>query len=294
MKRFSDDEMSDEENENCDIKPREELIEEIKKEKQEVLTRITINSKINFSKIIENTKLLSYFDEMQEMKYENFRIFNKELEKNDIKLLMMALNEKQELKEMSFHSNHINNDQAKYIFFGLLNKNKLEYLDFSHNDIWNNGIKIICYSLKDTRKLRHLNLSFNFIGNLGAKALAEAFENLPDLAEIYLNDNTIGDEGFSAILDSLKNNNSNLKIMNFSNNGITREGGSKFAEFLKEIKSVEEVILSGNNLGQSAHKILESVKQNNNLKKLRVNACSIPYAIDKSITNILEQRKLRT
>ncbi|VDN96624.1 unnamed protein product [Rodentolepis nana] len=94
-------------------------------------------------------------------------------------------------------------------------------------------------------KLTHFSAGRNRLENYGACLLADVFAQMGSLEELALYQNGIGihgPEGMKALASAISQN-SNMRILNLSDNSLKEEGGSEVAKILKSIPSLEELIL---------------------------------------------------
>ncbi|KAM3188522.1 hypothetical protein ACTXT7_000076 [Hymenolepis weldensis] len=94
-------------------------------------------------------------------------------------------------------------------------------------------------------KLTHFSAGRNRLENYGACILANVFAQMGSLEELALYQNGIGihgPEGVKALASAISKN-TNMRILNLSDNSLKEEGGSEVAKILKSLPHLEELIL---------------------------------------------------
>ncbi|VDL62440.1 unnamed protein product, partial [Hymenolepis diminuta] len=94
-------------------------------------------------------------------------------------------------------------------------------------------------------KLTHFSAGRNRLENYGACLLANVFAQMGSLEELALYQNGIGihgPEGMKALAAAISKN-TNMRILNLSDNSLKEEGGSEVAKILKSLPHLEELIL---------------------------------------------------
>ncbi|VDN10796.1 unnamed protein product [Dibothriocephalus latus] len=94
-------------------------------------------------------------------------------------------------------------------------------------------------------KLKTFSAGRNRLENYGAKLLAGVFSEMKSLEELHLYQNGIGIHGMDGIqcLVNAVALNSNLRVLNLSDNTLTADGGTELARSLVYLSNLEELIL---------------------------------------------------
>ena len=128
----------------------------------------------------------------------------------------------------------------------------LQTLKLSKCDITDSGANSLAFYLRGNTSLKHLDLSSNRISADGANSFADLLKVNSSLQELSLCSNRIGDNGLIAISDVIACRNVSLKKLWITNNEITEVGLSSLAIALRSNKSVSNIYIWGNELGEKA------------------------------------------
>ena len=183
---------------------------------------------------------------------------------------------------MSLASNHFGGKSAQVIFEALSENSTLTFLDFSKQITQSGGIgvrgaealsKALCG--KHPLSLRHLDISSNNIGADGAAALCNAFKRFRRggeslLEKIDLSHNQFGKRGATSMGEMLKSNKT-LREIDLSYNALGQyrrrdtyqKGLTALCNGLKMNSRVANVNLSGNLLGNRGAILVAEVLRNN-------------------------------
>ncbi|CDI97239.1 ran GTPase activating protein 1 [Echinococcus multilocularis] len=94
-------------------------------------------------------------------------------------------------------------------------------------------------------KLIYFSAGRNRLENVGACLLADVFSQMQSLKELHLYQNGIGIHGSDGIkaLSSAISKNTQMRVLNLSDNSLKEEGGIEIARILKSIPQLKELIL---------------------------------------------------
>ena len=160
------------------------------------------------------------------------------------------------IKTLILDSNGITKNEMKEMSDMLLDNELLQSLSVSGNYIDAEGTKTLVEALRQNVTLKKLNLSKQVtkIGADGAKAIADGLLGGMPLEALNISGNDIGHEGIDHIAKALKNIKTTfwgtLKMLDVSSNNLGRKGAKAIAACLATNKTLEQLNLSWNNLGQ--------------------------------------------
>ncbi|XP_005623206.1 NACHT, LRR and PYD domains-containing protein 3 isoform X4 [Canis lupus baileyi] len=145
----------------------------------------------------------------------------------------------------------------------LSNNQKLEELDLSHNALGDFGIRLLCVGLK------HLfcNLNKLWLVNSGltpgcCPALASMLSTNQKLTHLYLRGNALGDTGVKLLCEGLLHPNCKLQILELDGCSLTSHCCWDLSTLLTSSKSLRELSLGSNDLGDLGVMLLcEVLKQ---------------------------------
>jgi hypothetical protein len=122
------------------------------------------------------------------------------------------------------------------------------------------------------KKCTELWLEKNQITSIGASIIANALNNNITLVWLSLSSNHVCDNGVRALAKTLTFHNSSLSTLALHSTGTTDKGAEYLAEMLKINKTLTELTLSGNEIGNRGIRLLATAltHHNNTLKRLYV------------------------
>ena len=207
------------------------------------------------------------------------------------------------LEELILSGNSIGSRGAMSLAAFLIHPNcELQTLDLFNNDIGRRGGRALAVALSINKSLNKLNLRCNDLGDVGIAGFGIALEKNSSLLELDLSDcdatdlgacalaiglatNTslnslwlaaqvIADAGCSEIARHLASNkNSKLTHLDLSSNAIRDKGAKALAEMLRSNRSIVDMALNDNEIGNEGGIALGQVlseKANSTLKVLNV------------------------
>eukprot|EP00928_Gymnodinium_smaydae_P038914 TRINITY_DN2671_c2_g1_i1.p1 TRINITY_DN2671_c2_g1~~TRINITY_DN2671_c2_g1_i1.p1 ORF type:complete len:349 (-),score=77.21 TRINITY_DN2671_c2_g1_i1:138-1184(-) len=150
--------------------------------------------------------------------------------------LAEALRVNQTLRELSLRNNSIGERGAIYFAKALPHNRGLRILDLTRCGVGNEGARFLAEALRENRTLQELHLNANRIGAPGAQRLAEALSCNWALRRLRLADQggsgSLRDESAGCFADALMKNRS-LEELDLSMNHIGEEGLRKLARALQ-------------------------------------------------------------
>ncbi|CAF0976493.1 unnamed protein product [Rotaria sp. Silwood1] len=130
-------------------------------------------------------------------------------------------------------------------------------VDLDEQNITDQDIKYIVKHAIIKNRCKRIRLRDNNITSLGALTLAEGLNNNIALETLDLRNNFISDIGVKSLALAIIN--SNLKTLNLESNGITTEGAPYLAQMLENNRTLTELYLSKNHLGDRGVELLANV-----------------------------------
>jgi Ran GTPase-activating protein (RanGAP) involved in mRNA processing and transport len=107
------------------------------------------------------------------------------------------------------------------------------------------------------KRCKRIRLRDNHITSQGALILAEGLHHNILLESLDLRNNRIGDVGVQVLAPAIAQ--SNLKTLNLESNQITYEGAPFLAQMLRNNRTLTELYLSKNQLGDRGVELLANV-----------------------------------
>ncbi|XP_060840140.1 leucine-rich repeat-containing protein 45-like isoform X2 [Rhopalosiphum padi] len=156
-----------------------------------------------------------------------------------------------------------------------------------------NGLKDILNSVNYLTNLKILNLKGNQIGNTLTTYISKILLNNNNITELRLDWNNIGDsvDTFSQLCHSLKSN-TVLNILILANNNLCQTCGYHLAKMLNINKSLKNIDLSWNCVGETgAELLMKSLKNNEILLELNIQGNSVSMEMSSMIAEQLKQNK---
>jgi hypothetical protein len=188
-------------------------------------------------------------------------------------------------------------------------------------DLTDNDIELVVKKAIIDQRCTQLSLWGNEITSTGASILADGLRDNTTVEQLYLSNNYISDMGVNSLTKVLSNDNSTLKILDLSTNGITDVGAQHLAEMLKYNATLTLLALSGNKLSDRGVQLLahaltyhntsleelylsssifvcnstvdalaDMLLQNQSLKKLYLNNCSLSISETERLQEIANSR----
>jgi len=118
-----------------------------------------------------------------------------------------------------------------------------------NTDISSMGIPYLCNGLNSPKcQVQELEISQSSIGSDGIEQLGTALSVNLTIKRLILNSLNLFDSSVSSICRFIESNN-NINLLVLENNGFTHHGMFKLAESLSRNRGVEELVMSGNPIG---------------------------------------------
>ena len=203
---------------------------------------------------------------------EDLHLSNTNLQYSAIAMLQ-SLATISKLKKLNLNNNQITEKAAEALVSVILLNTGLEELYLSDNNLGEGASKVVNAMLHIT-SLKILNFKNNAIPKKSSNKLGRALKLNKHLEMLWLNNNNLQSSAIS-ILQSLSSI-SSLKYLNMNNNQITEEAGEALASVLLHNKGLEELHLSGNNLGEGVIIVAKALQNISSLKSLNLGNNNIP------------------
>ena len=176
------------------------------------------------------------------------------------------------LRVLSLNNGNILKDASNELQLALTIKSNrqleelyLEELYLRNND-HRTGMLEVAKSLQNITSLKILNLGNNKMSNEACIEIANACKLNINFEKLWLHNNNLKSSAI-AIIQSLSTI-STLKFLNINNNQITEEAGEALASVILHNMELEELHLSGNNLGEGMLIVAKALQQISSLKSL--------------------------
>lgn len=220
---------------------------------------------------------------------ESLDLSNKNLNDDDIKVLIKHLNRSSCIRQLNLSNNQIT-DQGAIILAEYLRNHQLTGLDIQNNKIGAAGAKALAlalekhvslktllmgynhvtdegakqfgYMLRENKKLRLLALENNEISDAGASELAQGLNKNASLKGIYLAKNNIGDRGLAVLVRMLWHN-ERLQILDLQWNSFGVSGVNELAIMLGKNKTLTSLGIDANTIGDDGVKLIATALENN-------------------------------
>ena len=169
------------------------------------------------------------------------------------------------LKILNINDNQISKEAGEALASVILHNTGLKELHLSGNNL-GKGMLIVAKALEHISSLRSLDVGNNNISKEVANKLALAISANENLEEVRLYDSKLSSSA-TVILQSLGTI-STLKYLNINNNQITEEAGEALASVVMHNAGLEELHLSGNNLGEGMLIVSKALEHISTLRSL--------------------------
>ncbi|XP_067882419.1 NACHT, LRR and PYD domains-containing protein 3-like [Heterodontus francisci] len=140
---------------------------------------------------------------------------------------------------------------------------KCQELRLDSNNLGDSGVKLLSVALRNPDcKIQKLWLGKNNISDSCAGDLASALSINRSLTFLDLSDNKLGDSGVKLLSEALRNPDCKIQTLELYNNELTASCIEDFAFTLSTNRSLIDLNLSDNKLGDSGVKLLSAVLRN--------------------------------
>ncbi|XP_072893924.1 NACHT, LRR and PYD domains-containing protein 3-like [Hemitrygon akajei] len=168
------------------------------------------------------------------------------------------------IKRIDLYRCHIQCEGIQRLGPGL---HKCQELRLGGNDLGDSGVKLVSAALRNPEcKIQKLGLGKVGLTDSGAEDLASALSTNPSLIELDLSDNKLGDSGVKLVSAALRNPDCKIQKLWLRMVGLTNSGAADLASGLITNRSLMELNLSGNKLGDSGVKLVSAALWNQECK----------------------------
>jgi len=185
-------------------------------------------------------------------------------------VINQAINNNQ-CRELRLISNQITSSGASILADALLNNRTLELLSLWNNQVRDIGVQSLSNALSINRStLKKLDLSQNDVTDEGARHLAQMLKTNKKLTHLTLSNNKIGDEGVQLLADALRNRNTTLQSLSFTENKLLSDASvASLVNMLRHNQSLKRLWVDDCNLSEEGKDRLKKAAQSKTDFQLR-------------------------
>ncbi|XP_059496747.1 NLR family CARD domain-containing protein 3-like isoform X2 [Stegostoma tigrinum] len=176
----------------------------------------------------------------------------------EVTALCNALKEPEcKLQILHLHHNQISSNCCQALGSVLTQNQALTQLNLTHNKLGNAGVKILCSALKNkVCKLQKLSLKHNNLTSNCCEELAFAVKENSELLDLDISANKITDIGVRFLCQISTNHGSKMQCLRISLSDLSANSCQALATFLVELRTIKELHLDFNILGDLGVKYL--------------------------------------
>ncbi|XP_072133139.1 uncharacterized protein [Mobula birostris] len=193
---------------------------------------------------------------------------NNKLEDSGVKLVSAVLKKSRcKLQELGLRDVGLTDSGAEDLASALSTNRSLMELNLNDNKLGDSGVKLVTAALKKANcKIQKLWLRDVGLTNRGAEDLASALSSNPSLTELNLGANKLGDSGVKLVSEALRNPECKIQKLGLYDVGLTDSGAEDLASALSINRSLMELNLNDNKLGDSGVKLVTAALKKANCK----------------------------
>ncbi|XP_078059742.1 NACHT, LRR and PYD domains-containing protein 3-like isoform X1 [Mustelus asterias] len=144
---------------------------------------------------------------------------------------------------------------------------KCQELSLGLNEVGDSGVKLVSAALRNPEcKIQKLDLSGNDLTDSCAEDLASALSTNRSLIDLYLGSNELGDSGVKLLSVALRNPDCKIQKLDLYGNALTDSCAEDLASVLSTNRSLIDLNLGYNKLGDSGVKLLSVALSNPDCK----------------------------
>lgn len=176
-----------------------------------------------------------------------------------------------DLEELGLYHTGIGYKDIEALCTQLPSMDKITLIDVGNNQLAPESIELIINILLANVPLRNLAMSYNQLSSRHVMQLAQVLKTNTNLEILYLQGCSIGNTEACELASSLSNPSAVLKVLNLNENKLAEEAGIAFAQSLIQNKTLLELWMVKNKLGEKATNMLAlSLKHNQVIRALKL------------------------
>ncbi|XP_078059407.1 NACHT, LRR and PYD domains-containing protein 3-like [Mustelus asterias] len=185
-----------------------------------------------------------------------------------VKLLSVALrNPDCKIQELHLFRNALTDSCAEDLASALSTNRSLIDLNLGDNKLGDSGVKLLSVALRNPDcKIQKLDLFRNALTDSCAEDLASALSTNRSLIDLNLGDNKLGDSGVKLLSVALRNPDCKIQKLDLFRNALTDSCAEDLASALSTNRSLIDLNLGSNKLGDSGVKLLSVALRNPDCK----------------------------
>ncbi|XP_078059648.1 NACHT, LRR and PYD domains-containing protein 3-like [Mustelus asterias] len=192
-----------------------------------------------------------------------------------VKLLSAALrNQECKIWKLDLYGNALTDSCAEDLASALSTNRSLIDLDLGLNKLGDSGVKLLSVALRNPDcKIQELVLQGNDLTDSCAEDLASALSTNRSLIDLNLGSNKLGDSGVKLLSVALRNPDCKIQELHLYGNDLTDSCAEDLASALSTNRSLIDLDLGYNKLGDSGVKLLSVALRNPDCKIQKLHLC---------------------
>ncbi|XP_072893128.1 NACHT, LRR and PYD domains-containing protein 3-like [Hemitrygon akajei] len=164
------------------------------------------------------------------------------------------------IKHLDLEKCNIQCEEIQRLVPGL---HKCQELRVGRNELGDAGVKLVSAVLRNPEcKIQKLWLNNVGLTDSGAEDLASALSTIPSLTELNLSENELGNSGVKLVSAVLRNTECKIQTVRLFSVGLTDSGAEDLVSALITTRSLTDLDLSVNKLGDSGVKLVSEALKN--------------------------------
>ena len=218
----------------------------------------------------------------------SLRVFN--IQGNDLSVeeIIKSLCVISSLQKLNLNNNEIPVDSSKTLASAISQNTGLEELHLSNNNL-GEGTLEVAKALQCISSLRILVLENNGIPKESFTQLALELNSNKNLEKLWLSNSNLQSSAID-ILQSLSTI-STLKLLNINDNQINKEAGEALVSVISHNAGLEELYLSGNNLGEGLLNVMKALQHVKSLRILSLGNNNISKEVSNELASTITASK---
>ncbi|XP_072131327.1 NACHT, LRR and PYD domains-containing protein 3-like isoform X1 [Mobula birostris] len=197
-------------------------------------------------------------------KCQELRLGENDLGDSGVKLVSAALrNPECKIQKLELDEVGLTGSGAEDLVSTLSTNPSLTELDLSANELGDSGVKLVSAVLRNPEcKIQKLGLGAVGLTGSGAEDLVSTLSTNLSLTELDLSANKLGDSGVKLVSVALRKSECKIQKLELYRVGLTDSGAEDLASALGTNRSLRELNLSVNELGDSGVKLVSAALRN--------------------------------